>query len=317
MAILLSVFLIKGLVPGPAMLTSNLHVTYAMVWVIVLSNLIAVGVCFLFLRHLARLTYVKGTLLVPILLVLTAFGAYSAHNAFADILLMLAATGVGLAAIRWDWPRAPLLLALVLGDIAERYLFLSYSLYEWTWLGRPLVFAFALVTVAGVVWPLVRRRASAARMPGVSTADVAIAAGFVVIALAVWTEARAWPFRASVFPLGAAGLLLVLAVLKLGGFVWRAARTGREAVAPSADPPEEGEVLATASRAEWLRAGGWMAAFFVTLWFAGALVAVPLFTVVYLLVVSRESPVLAGGYALASWVFVYGLFDRLLRIPLP
>ena len=69
---------------------------------------------------------------------------------------MLGATVVGIAAIRWDWPRAPLLLALVLGDIAERYLFLSYSLYEWSWLTRPLVIAFALVTVAGLVWPLIR-----------------------------------------------------------------------------------------------------------------------------------------------------------------
>ena len=150
MAILLSVFLLKGLVPGPAMLTRNLNVTYSMVWVIVLSNIIAVCVSFLFLNQLVRLTHVKATLLVPFLLVLTAFGAYTAHNSFADILLMLAATVVGIAAIRWDWPRAPLLLALVLGDIAERYLFLSYSLYEWTWLTRPLVMAFAVVTVAGL-----------------------------------------------------------------------------------------------------------------------------------------------------------------------
>ena len=128
MAILLSVFLLKGLVPGPAMLTRNLDVTYSMVWVIVISNLIAVGVAFLFLDRLARLTHVKATRLVPFLLVLTAFGAYTAHNNLADIVLMLAATAVGVAAIRWDWPRAPLLLALVLGDIAERYLFLSYSL---------------------------------------------------------------------------------------------------------------------------------------------------------------------------------------------
>ncbi len=125
MAILLSVFLLKGLVPGPAMLTRNLDVTYAMVWVIVISNIIAVGVSFLFLNQLVRLTYVKATLLVPFLMVLTAFGAYTAHNSLNDILLMLAATVVGIAAIKWDWPRAPLLLALVLGDIAERYLFLS------------------------------------------------------------------------------------------------------------------------------------------------------------------------------------------------
>ena len=60
MAILLSVFLLKGLVPGPAMLTKNLDVTYAMVWVIVLSNIIAVMVSFLFLNQLVRLTHVKA-----------------------------------------------------------------------------------------------------------------------------------------------------------------------------------------------------------------------------------------------------------------
>jgi hypothetical protein len=73
----------------------------------------------------------------------------------------------------------------------------------------------------------------------------------------------------------------------------------------------------TASRTEWLTSLGWMAAFFVMLWLLGALVTVPLFTLVYLLTASRESPLLAGACALASWAFVYGLFDRLLRIPLP
>ncbi len=52
-------------------------------------------------------------------------------------------------------------------------------------------------------------------------------------------------------------------------------------------------------------------------WLLGALVTVPLFAVVYLLAVSRQSPVLAGSYALVSWMFVYGLFDRVLHIPLP
>jgi TctA family transporter len=173
MALLLSVFLIKGLVPGPDMLTRNLNVTFSMVWVIVLSNIIAVSVSFLFLQQLARLTHLKGTLLVPFLLVLTAFGAYTAHNSFADILVMLGATAVGVAAIRWEWPRAPLLLALVLGDIAERYLFLSYSLYEWTWLGRPLVVVFAVLTVLGTAWPSLRGRLAARRAPATESPTAA------------------------------------------------------------------------------------------------------------------------------------------------
>lgn len=173
MAILLSVFLIKGLVPGPDMLSTHLNITYSMVWVIVLSNIIAVSLSFLFLKQLARLTYIKTTLLVPLLLVLTAFGAYTAHNSFADILLMLAASVVGIGAIKWDWPRPPLLLALVLGDIAERYLFLSYSLYEWTWLGRPLVLMFAAMTVGGIAWSFIRSRRAARRRLQDDTSSVA------------------------------------------------------------------------------------------------------------------------------------------------
>lgn len=314
MAILLSVFLIKGLVPGPAMLTRNLNVTYSMVWVIVLSNLIAVGVSFLLLNQLVRLTYVKGTLLVPFLLVLTAFGAYTAHNSMADILLMLAATTVGLGAIRWNWPRAPMLLALVLGDIAERYLFLSYSIYEWTWLTRPLVIAFVVLTVLGLAWPAIRARRRRLTAPAeprrpVPVADLAIVLAFLAGGIAVVAQAWGWPFRASVFPLMTGGVLAVLAAAKLVLF-------GRVGAEPAADS-EGADVLISVAPAEGLGAVAWMGLFFVLLWLAGALVAVPLFAVAYLLAVSRQSVLGAGVYAAIMWAFVYGLFDRLLHVPLP
>jgi hypothetical protein len=320
MAILLSVFLLKGLIPGPSMLTRNLNITYSMVWVIVISNIIAVSISFLFLERLARLTHIRGTLLVPFLLVLTAFGAYTAHNSLADIVLMLAATAVGVAAIRWDWPRAPLLLALVLGDIAERYLFLSYSLYEWTWLLRPLVIGFIAVTIGGLVWPFVRRHPAvpsgdvgATSAPGAPAsrglkADVAITAACALVGVLVVRQALAWPFRTSIFPLMTGAILLVLALMKLG-----LALAGRHASTQAEVP----DVLMTASRGEWLTAIGWMAGFFVMLWVLGALITVPLFTAIYLLVVPRQSLVLIGVYALASWLFVYGLFDRVLHVPLP
>jgi Tripartite tricarboxylate transporter TctB family len=77
------------------------------------------------------------------------------------------------------------------------------------------------------------------------------------------------------------------------------------------------DVFATASRRQWVSAFGSMAAFFVMLWLLGVLVTVPLFAVIYLLVASRESPVLACSYALGCWAFVYGLFDQLLHVPLP
>jgi putative tricarboxylic transport membrane protein len=167
-AVLLGAFLIAGLTPGKEMLTTELPVTMSMVWVMVIANAVAVAVAFVILRPLARLTYIRGTLLVPFLLVLVGIGAYSASNSFLDIFVMLAAAAVGVLAIRFDWPRVPFLLAAILGAIAERYLFLSYSLSGWSWLKDPIVIALFLVCIAAIARPVVSsaRARSTARRPG-------------------------------------------------------------------------------------------------------------------------------------------------------
>src|SRR4051794_5458040 len=63
MAILLGAFIIQGIVPGPDMLIpepkGHLSLTFSFVWVIIISNIITVGVCFLFLEPLARITQVR------------------------------------------------------------------------------------------------------------------------------------------------------------------------------------------------------------------------------------------------------------------
>jgi putative tricarboxylic transport membrane protein len=152
-AVLLGAFLIAGLNPGPEMLTTELDITMSMVWVMVLANALAVGVAFLLLRPLAHLTYIRGTLLVPFLLMLLGLGAYTNSNSYKDVVVMLVASAVGVAAIRWDWPRVPFLLAVILGSIAERYLFLSYSLMGWSWLSDPVVIALFLIAAASVARP--------------------------------------------------------------------------------------------------------------------------------------------------------------------
>jgi putative tricarboxylic transport membrane protein len=159
-AVLLGAFLIAGLTPGKEMLTTQLPVTMSMVWVMVIANAIAVAVAFVLLRPLARLTYIRGTLLVPFLLVLVAIGAYSAGNSFLDVFVMLGAAAIGVIAIRWDWPRVPFLLAAILGAIAERYLFLSYSLSGWSWLADPVVVVLFLISAAAIARPVLRSRRS-------------------------------------------------------------------------------------------------------------------------------------------------------------
>lgn len=158
MAILLGAFLILGIVPGPDMLTKHLDLTFSMVWVIVISNFLAVGLSFLFLRQLVALTFVRGTWLVPFLLVLVTLGAYTTHNDVLDIVVMLVFGAIGWAAVRYGWPRAPFLLAFVLGPTAERYLFLSHQLYEWAFLVRPITLALLGLGLLGIVYSVRRER---------------------------------------------------------------------------------------------------------------------------------------------------------------
>ena len=164
-AVLLSAFLIVGLNPGPEMLTTNVDVTFSMVWITVIANAIAVAVAFAALKPLTRLTFISGPLLVPFLVLLMVLGAFSATNSYGDILVMLAASAIGVGCIRWNWPRIPFLLAVVLGGLAERYLFVSYSLFGWSWITRPAVIGLLAVTALVLFAPLIKKARSRRQEP--------------------------------------------------------------------------------------------------------------------------------------------------------
>jgi TctA family transporter len=77
-AILLGAFIIHGIVPGPDMLIpeakgGRLMLTFSFVWIIALSNLITVGLCLMFLKPLVKLTQIRGSLLMPFILLLRIF----------------------------------------------------------------------------------------------------------------------------------------------------------------------------------------------------------------------------------------------------
>jgi TctA family transporter len=162
MAILLGGFFLLGLVPGPDMLTTHLTVTFSMVWTIVLANIITVIACFVFLNHLAKLTVVRGALLIPVILVLVFVGSYTANNDYGDLLLMLFFGAVGYLMVAGGWPRAPFVLGLVLGKIVENNLYISVARYEAEWLTRPIVLVLAALAIAVMFYPLMQARRSAA-----------------------------------------------------------------------------------------------------------------------------------------------------------
>src|SRR5688572_26211145 len=163
MAILLGGFFLLGLVPGPEMLTRHLPVTFSMVWTIVLANIVTVLGCFLILNHLALLTTVRGALLIPVIMVLVFIGSYTSNNHYGDIVVTLIFGAVGYLMVLGGWPRAPFVLGLVLGKIAENYLYISMARYDADWLTRPVVLVLMALAAVVIVYPVLQSRRKVAR----------------------------------------------------------------------------------------------------------------------------------------------------------
>jgi putative tricarboxylic transport membrane protein len=158
MAILLGGFFLLGLVPGPDMLTKHLPVTFSMVWTIVIANVVTVLICFLFLDKLAKLTTVRGGVLIPVILVLVFIGSFTSNNHYGDLVVTLIFGGIGYLMVLAGWPRAPFVLGLVLGKIDENYLYISVARYEAAWLTRPVVLILIVIAAAVILYPLLQAR---------------------------------------------------------------------------------------------------------------------------------------------------------------
>jgi putative tricarboxylic transport membrane protein len=158
MALLLGAMLIVGLNPGPEMLKSRLDVTFAMVWILIIANIIVGGICFLFLNYLAALTFIRGSLLLPFLMFLVFIGSFTANNSIADIISTLIFGVIGYFMVKFGWPRPPLILGLILGKIAENYLWISTAAYGAKWLLFPTVVGLIALTVFTVAYPTLKER---------------------------------------------------------------------------------------------------------------------------------------------------------------
>jgi TctA family transporter len=159
MAILLGAFLIHGIYPGPEILTTRLDVLFSVIWALVIANVIASVVLMGCTSQLAKVTTVRGSILIPIILVLVFMGSWMATQEMGDWVLLVSFGFLGYLMKRWGWPRPPIALGLILGPIMERFLDISLSRYGWAWLGRPIVIVLVALIIATIFYAVRRRPA--------------------------------------------------------------------------------------------------------------------------------------------------------------
>ena len=138
MAVMMGAFLILGIQPGPAMMTQNLDLVWTLIWALVVGNIIAVSFLLFVTRWVALLTFVNGAVIVPFILVLVSVGAYANEGQWENLVILMIISFIGWGLMRYDWPRAPFVIGLVLGKIAEESLHKALGLWGTSFFTRPL-----------------------------------------------------------------------------------------------------------------------------------------------------------------------------------
>jgi len=136
--VLLGAFLILGIQPGPKMLTDQLPLVWTLIWALVVGNLIAITFLLFICRWAAMLTFVNGAMLVPFIIVAVALGAYINEAQWENLLILVGLSVIGYGLLRAGWPRAPFVIGLVLGRIAEESLHKALDLWGLQFFLRPL-----------------------------------------------------------------------------------------------------------------------------------------------------------------------------------
>jgi putative tricarboxylic transport membrane protein len=118
-AVLLGGLLIWGLQPGPLLFVEQKDFVWGLIASMYLGNVVGLMVVLTLVPLFAAILRIPFSIIAPIILVVCAVGAYTVHNAYFEIVLMLLFGLLGYAMSKLGYPAAPLVLALVLGDQAE------------------------------------------------------------------------------------------------------------------------------------------------------------------------------------------------------
>lgn len=176
-AIMLAALVLHGITPGPLLFATQTELVYTVFASLLLANLLMIVAGVGVARGFSTLMKVPPTILGAFIVVLSVVGAYGVRNNIFDVYICLAFGVLGFLMKRYNFPSAPLVLGVILGPLAERYMMTSLANYDndlTIFFTRPIsasIFAFAglfllwalIPNINGKVLALLPRRRAAAR----------------------------------------------------------------------------------------------------------------------------------------------------------
>jgi putative tricarboxylic transport membrane protein len=118
-AVMLGGLMIWGLKPGPMLFIEQKDFVWGLIASMYLGNVVSLFVVLATVPLFASILRIPFSIIAPVIIVVCAIGAYTVNSVPFDLLLMLFFGVLGYLFKKLDYPIAPMVLAMVLGDRAE------------------------------------------------------------------------------------------------------------------------------------------------------------------------------------------------------
>jgi putative tricarboxylic transport membrane protein len=159
-AIMLSAFYLHGILPGPQVMVKQAPMVYSVLLSIILSSVLILPLGILLSAPLLYIVHIKPKYLVSIILFLCTAGIYSISNSMFNVFVMFIFGLIGLLMRINNIPAPPLVIALILGPIAEQNFVRAYLLADGDltyFFGSPIsIIIWVIIIVALLYKPLMK-----------------------------------------------------------------------------------------------------------------------------------------------------------------
>jgi putative tricarboxylic transport membrane protein len=170
-AVLLGGLLIWGLQPGPLLFVEQAEFVWSLIASMYLGNLVGLVIVLTCVPLFAAILRVPFSVVGPIILVMCAIGAYTVHNSMFDVVMMLVFGVLGYVLKKCNYPLAPMVLAIVLGDKAEeafRQSLLASQGGLGIFFSNALVGSIMSLGLIALFWPLLNAAWARLRRPSLA-----------------------------------------------------------------------------------------------------------------------------------------------------
>lgn len=147
---------------GPSMLKNNLDITYSIVWLLALANVVGTVLCIAASGGIAKLTTIRFAYLAPFLFMLISFAAFQSGQNFEDLLALFFIGLIGVFLRRFDWSRPAFLIGFVLSNPVEKFTNQAFQIASFRfrkgfdvgmeYVFSPIVIVLLIITVISVVF---------------------------------------------------------------------------------------------------------------------------------------------------------------------